>query len=72
MVGAPNARRTATFRILGVGDGLLAIRTTEFGDPSPFEVSQGVAPDPTRHEADLVELRAIVDSISIEPFPAEQ
>jgi hypothetical protein len=31
-----------------------------------------VAPDPTRHEADLVELRAIVDSISIEPFPAEQ
>jgi hypothetical protein len=58
--------------LLDVGDGLLAIRTTEFGDPSPFELSQGVAPDPDRHAADLVELQAIVDSIRIEPWPAQE
>jgi hypothetical protein len=72
MVGAADARRAVTFRILEVGDGLLAIRTTEFGDPSPFEVSQGVAADPDRHAADLVELQAIVDSIRIEPWPAQE
>ena len=72
MVGAADARRAATFRILEVGDGLLAIRTTEFGDPSPFEVSYGVAPDPDRHAADLVELQAIVDSIRLTPRPAQE
>lgn len=72
MVGAPDARRAATFRILEVGDQLLAIRTTDFGDPSPYEVSQGVAPDPTRHAADLVELQAIVDSIRLTPWPAQE
>jgi len=72
MVGDPNARRSATFRILEIGDRLLAIRTTDFGEPSPFEVSQGVAPDPARHAADQVELQAIVDSIRLEPWPAQQ
>ncbi len=72
MVGAPDVRRAATFRILEVGDQLLAIRTTEFGDISPHEANQGVAPDPSRHEADLVELQAILDSIRIEPWPAQE
>jgi len=72
MVGAPDVRRAATFRILDVGDGLLAIRTTEFGEISPFEASQGVAQDPTRHAADQVELQAIVDSIRLTPWPAQE
>jgi hypothetical protein len=72
MVGAPDVRRAATFRILEVGDGLLAIRTTDFAEISPFEASQGVAQDPTRHAADQVELRAIVDSIRLTPWPAPE
>lgn len=72
MVGAPDVRRAATFRILEVGDQLVSIRTTDFGDPSPHEVSQGAAPDPDRHAADQVELQAIVDSIRLEPWPAPE
>lgn len=72
MVGAPDVRRPAVFRILEVGDGLLVIRTTEFGDRSPHEAGQGVEPDASRHAADLVELQAIVDSIQLEPPPTPQ
>ena len=72
MVGAPEVRRTATFRIVEVGDQLLAIRTTDFGDISPYEASQGVAQDPSRHAADQVELQAMVDSIRLDPWPAPQ
>lgn len=32
-------------------------------DPSPHEAGQGVAADPARHAADLVEMDAILDSI---------
>ena len=67
MVGDPGVRRAATFRILEVGDQLLVIRTTDFGEPSPHEVGQGVAPAPTRHAADRVELQAIIDSVRLEP-----
>jgi|APFre7841882724_1041349.scaffolds.fasta_scaffold00925_5 hypothetical protein len=72
MVGDPGVRRAAAFRILEIGDQLLVIRTTDFGETSPFEVSQGVALDPTRHAADQVELQAIVDSIRLTPWPAQE
>jgi hypothetical protein len=54
---------TAQFLILDVDGELLAIRTTDFPQPSPFEVSQGIAPDPGRHRAEQQTLHAILDSI---------
>ena len=66
MVDARGAGRAATFRIVDVGGELLVVRTTEFGDPSPFEVEQGVDPDPDRHAADLPVLQGILDSIRFE------
>ena len=41
------------------------IRTTDFADPSPHELNQGVKPDPTRHAADQVEQQDIIDSIQV-------
>ena len=64
-VGADGQRRPGQFRILDVGGKLLVIRTTDFPDPSPYESEQGVAPDPTRHTADQVEMHAILDSIKL-------
>jgi hypothetical protein len=72
MIGAPGVRRAATFRILEVGGQLFVLRTTDFGEISPFEASQGVAQDPTRHTADQVELQAIVESIRLTPLPAQE
>ena len=48
-VGADGQRRPGQFRILDVGGKLLVIRTTDFPDPSPFEVDQGCGarPDPS-------------------------
>jgi hypothetical protein len=54
---------TAQFRILDVGGEIVAIRTSDFPQPSPFEVSQGIAPDPGRHRAEQQTLRDIVASI---------
>ena len=53
-------------RIVDVGGELLVIRTTDFPGPSPLRARQGVAPDPTRHAADQVEMQAIVDSIQLD------
>jgi hypothetical protein len=62
----PSADRTRVqFRIVDVDGMLLAIRTTDFSQPSPWETAQGAAPDPTRHRADQVELRSILDSIRL-------
>jgi hypothetical protein len=58
-----STRRAGQYRIVDVDGSLIVIRTTDFPDTSPFEESQGVAPDPTRHSADQVELRQILDSI---------
>lgn len=55
--------RAGQYRIVDVDGSLVVIRTTDFPETSPFEESQGVAPDPTRHSADQVELRQILDSI---------
>ncbi len=63
MVGGGPTREPATFRILDVGGELLIIRTPASIGPSPFEAEQGVASDPERHAADLVEMNAILDSI---------
>ena len=65
MVSAASESRTGTYRVIDVDDTLLVIRTTEFADPSPHELSQGVQPDPTRHAADLVEMQQILDSIRV-------
>ena len=65
MVGAADQARTGTYRILDVDGTVVVIRTTEFADPSPHELAQGVEPDPTRHAADEVELQGIIDSIRI-------
>jgi hypothetical protein len=51
------------FRILDVGGEILAIRISDFPQPSPFEVRQGIAPDPGRHRAEQQTLRDIVASI---------
>ncbi len=58
--------RPGRYHIVDVGGGLLVIRTTDFAGPSPHELGQGVAPDPTRHAADQVEMQAIVDSIQLD------
>jgi hypothetical protein len=65
MVGVAGAARAGTFRILDIDGTLVVIRTTDFADPSPHELIQGVQPDPTRHAADQVEQQGIIDSIKI-------
>ena len=65
MVGDAGQPRTGTFRILDLDGTLVVIRTTDFPDPSPHELAQGVEPDPTRHAADQVEMQGILDSIQI-------
>jgi hypothetical protein len=72
MIGAPTttARAPGTFEIVATGNGLLVIRTTDFPQTSPTEISGGVAPDPTRHAADQTELHAIHDSIRLTALPA--
>jgi hypothetical protein len=58
---------TAQFQIFDVGGDLLAIRTTDFPDPTPTEVGQGVKPDSGRHVADQKTLHAILDSLRFGP-----
>jgi hypothetical protein len=72
--GYPIVNATATphadqLRIVDVDGTLVVIRTTDFPETSPYEEEQGVAPDPTRHAADQVELHEIVDSIRITVEP---
>ena len=64
-----SATRPTQFRILEIGNELLIIRTTDFPGQSPFEESQGVAANPTRHAADQLTLRAILDSLRFAPNP---
>jgi len=61
--------RPAQFRILAIAGSLLIIRTTDFPEESPFEDSQGVAANPTRHAADQPALQAILDSLRFAPNP---
>ena len=67
MVGALGKARAGTFRIVDVNGTLLVIRTTDFPDTSPNELSSGIPDDPTRHAADQVAMQQILDSIAIEP-----
>ena len=64
MIGYGNSA-PGTYEIVDTGHGLLVIRTTDFPQPSPNELSSGVAADPTRHAADQVALHAILDSIRL-------
>ena len=66
MVGvAGPAPRQGTFRILDVNGTLFVIRTTDFPETSPNELSQGIPDNPTRHAADQVALHQILDSIRV-------
>jgi hypothetical protein len=69
IVNATATPHTSQLRIVDVDGTLLVIRTTDFPETSPYEEEQGVAPDPTRHTADQVELHEIVDSIRITVAP---
>jgi len=61
MVATPS--RPAKFLIMNVKGTLLAIRMTDYLEPSPFEIEQGVAQNPTRHQADQPKLQAMLESI---------
>ena len=68
--GNGGQERPKRVRIVDVGGELLVIWTSDFAGPSPWEIGQGVAPDPTRHAADQVEMRAMIDSIQLDvPTP---
>jgi hypothetical protein len=69
IVNATATPHTDQFRIVDVNGTLLAIRTTDFPETSPYEEEQGVAPDPTRHAAHQVVLHQILDSIKITVAP---
>jgi hypothetical protein len=56
----------ADFSLIKVDGHILAIRTTASASTSPFERGQGVADDPKRHEADLVTLQNIIDSVQFD------
>ena len=66
MVGDPTTR-PAQLSVFEVGGKLLIIRATDYAGPSPFEVSQGVKNDPTRHAADQLALRSMLSSIRFAP-----
>jgi hypothetical protein len=63
MVAEQPKRYTGQFLILDVHGETLVIRTSDFPQTSPFEISQGIAPDPGRHRADQQALHDILDSI---------
>jgi hypothetical protein len=65
MVTSDKTPHPGQFRIIDVNGTLLVIRTTDFPGTSPNEAAQGVAPNPTRHAADQVELHQILDSIKV-------
>ena len=60
---------TGQFYVLDVGGELLVIRTSDFPQVSPFEVEQGLPPEPERHRSDQQSLHAILDSIRITEAP---
>jgi hypothetical protein len=70
MVNSVGARDAATVEIVDTGRGLLVIRSTDFPQTSPAELSGGIAPDQTRHAGDQAALHAIIDSVRLgEPSP---
>ncbi len=71
MVGARGPSRPGTFRIVDVNGTLLVLRTTDFPETSPNELSNGIPDDPTRHAADQVAMQQILDSIRITTAPAQ-
>lgn len=69
MVSADKTPHPAQFRVLDVNGTPLVVRTTDFPETSPNEASQGVAPNPTRHAADQIQLHQILDSIKVTAAP---
>ena len=59
--------RPTHYWVVDIDGKLLIIRVTDDGQPSPFEVSQGVKADPKRHAEDQIALRAILQSIRLKP-----
>jgi hypothetical protein len=66
MVSQAEGGEPAEFRIVQVDDQVVVVRSSPTGSASPHELSQGVAPDPDRHAADLPEQQSIIDSIRFE------
>ena len=54
---------SVTFHILDVDPELVVVRSTDSAQTSPWELSQGVEPDPDRHAEHVTQQRAIIDSI---------
>jgi hypothetical protein len=67
MVAAGDSGQPAEFRIFDAGDELLVVRVPANTATSPFEVEQGLAPDPERHAANLVTMGEIIESARLEP-----
>jgi hypothetical protein len=66
MVGGTRTR-PAQLYLFAIGDRLLIIRTTDYPQQSPFEETQGIGAEPTRHALDQVALRSILSSIRFGP-----
>lgn len=61
-----DVRHSTTYRLVQVADSVLAIRSTEFSNTSPYEIEQGIPDVANRHADDLPTLREIIDSVRIE------
>ncbi len=59
----PGAVHPADLRIIELDGQMLAIRTMSSARTSPRERTQGIPDDPTRHEADMAAVQAMIDSI---------
>jgi hypothetical protein len=69
MIGQP-ATAPGTFEIVDTGNGLLAIRSTDFPQTSPAELEGLVPMNPTAHAAQQPALHAIINSIRFTPAPS--
>jgi hypothetical protein len=65
MVNNVGRSYAATVEIIDTGHGLLVLRTTDFPQTTPVELGGGMAPNPSLHAADQVELHAILDSVRL-------
>jgi hypothetical protein len=53
----------ADFSLIQIDGHIVAIRTMASAATSPYELSQGITADPKRHEADLVAIQGMLDSL---------
>ena len=65
LVNEQGAPYKIDIRIFEIDSELLVVIAMDFPETTPFELANGIAPDPDRHAADQVELAAILDSIEL-------